>query len=74
MIVFLDTNVLLHYDFEQINWESELGAPVRQVMICWVNVEELDRLKADHPKTRRRERARRVLRLVVQTREAGRTP
>ena len=40
-------------------------------MICWVNVEELDRLKANHPKTRRRERARRVLRLVVQTREAG---
>ena len=71
MIVFLDTNVLLHYDFEQINWESELGAPVRQVVICWVNVEELDRLKANHPKTRRRERARRVLRLVVQTREAG---
>ena len=49
MIVFLDTNVLLHYDFEQINWESELGAPVRQVVICWVNVEELDRLKENHP-------------------------
>jgi len=64
MVLFLDTNVLLHYDFEQADWPSIVGEPVERVLLSWVNLHELDRLKDNHPSSSRRDRARRVLSLL----------
>jgi PIN domain len=64
MIALLDTNVLLHYDFHGANWSRVLGKGAHLIVTCWVNVQELDRLKNDHPKQRRRDRSRNVLKII----------
>jgi hypothetical protein len=74
MVILLDTNVLLHYDFERPDWGPIVETHVQRVLPCWVNLHELDRLKDGHPNLRRRDRARRVLRLIeeVNRSEVGR--
>ena len=64
MVLFLDTNVLLHYDFEQADWPSIVGKPVERVFLSWLTLHELDQLKDNHPSSSRRDRARRVLKLL----------
>ncbi len=70
MVIFLDTNVLLHYAFEGADWEAIVGKSVDRILICWVNLHELDRIKDTHPNSRRRDRARRVLRLIEEAQAA----
>jgi hypothetical protein len=64
MVILLDTNVLLHFDFERAAWSEVMGRPVERALTTWVTLHELDGLKDSHPNPRRRDRARRVLRLI----------
>ncbi len=70
MVIFLDTNVLLHYAFDDADWEAIVGESVERILTCWVNLHELDRIKDTHPNSRRRDRARRVLRMIEEAQAA----
>ena len=70
MVIFLDTNVLLHYAFEDADWEAIVGESVERILTCWVNLHELDRIKDTHPNSQRRDRARRVLRMIEEAQAA----
>ncbi len=71
MNIIVDTNVLLHFDFEGADWAEVAGCQVEAVRMTWVNLEELDELKDAHPNARRRDRARRILGLIEKIQSSG---
>lgn len=71
-IVFLDTNVYLHYQlFDQINWPEVLKASEVTIVVPPVTVRELNKHKELHPRSRVKERAGTVLRKLFSLFESG---
>ncbi len=64
LLAFIDTNVLLHYQFfRDVNWPEELGAEEVTLVFAPVVVEELDNRKWAGPR-RERDRAKKVLKAL----------
>ncbi len=62
-VVFLDTNVFLHYQpFDQIHWLKVLNAPEIMIVIPPVTIRELNRHKELHSRSQVKERAGTVIR------------
>jgi len=56
--LFLDTNIYLHYqDIEQIDWLRVVKAEAVVIVVPPITVQELNKHKYAHPRTRVRERA-----------------
>jgi len=71
-VVFLDTNVYLHYQlFDQINWLEVLKASAIVIVIPPVTVRELNKHKELHPRPRVKKRAGTVLRKFFSLFESG---
>ena len=65
---FLDTNIFIHcQDIQNIDWKAELGASQVCLVIAPVVFEELDVFKDDHRNSRKRDRARRAIKLLEAT-------
>ena len=71
-IVFLDTNVYLHYQpFDQIKWPEIVKADTVTIVVPPVIVRELNKHKELHPRSRVKRRAGAVLKKLSQLFESG---
>lgn len=62
-IIFLDTNIFLHYqDFDQINWLEIVQSSNLRIIIPPVTIRELNKVKETHPQAKLRKRAGNALR------------
>ena len=65
---FLDTNIFIHYqNIKDIDWNAELGESKVCLVIAPVVFEELDQFKDDHRNSRKRDRARKAIKLMEST-------
>ena len=66
-IVFLDTNVFLHYqDFDQIDWLEIVQADEVTILIPPVSIRELNKIKEIHSRARLRKRAATILKKLYE--------
>src|SRR6185437_4109588 len=71
-VVFLDTNILLHFKpVEDIPWPVILTTSAVVVVISRVTIQELDKQKNIHPSSKIRDRARRALKRLEGQLEAS---
>jgi len=71
-LVFLDTNVYLHYQsFDQINWLKTLKASEATIVVPPITIRELGKHKELHPRQRVRDRAGAVLKKLLALFESG---
>ena len=57
-LIFLDTNVYLHYqDFDQIDWLDVMHSDAVTIIIPPMSIRELNKVKETHPRARQRKRA-----------------
>jgi hypothetical protein len=66
IVLFLDTNVFLHYQsFDQIDWSALFGVANVEIIIPPVTVHELNKHKDSHPKPRIRARAADIIKKLL---------
>lgn len=66
IVLFLDTNIFLHYQsFDQIAWSKLFGASKVEIIIPPVVVHELNKHKDSHPKPRIRSRASDIIKKLL---------
>jgi len=71
-IIFLDTNVYLHYQpFDQINWPEIVGAKSATIIVPPITIRELNKHKDSHSRRRVNRRAGEVLKKLAELFEFG---